>query len=116
LCFQNLEQKIRDATNGAVQIDSILKGQVKIDGNGYIDKVLTKLTEKLKNSRLHNVGLPNHTFNFEKSFLCGLMVPGQVEFLDGFINGLSTLCRMGDAELNIDVCQMSTIILLTRVI
>jgi len=43
---KKLAVKIGDLTNGAINIDSILSGQIKVDGNRYIDKMLMKMAEK----------------------------------------------------------------------
>jgi hypothetical protein len=102
---KKIAEEIRDRTNGTVNIESILNGQVKVDGNAYIDKMLSTVSEKIEESQLQEIKVPNHSMAFEKDVMCGLVFPGQVDFQNGLITGLSSLCRMEDSNLRINAFE-----------
>lgn len=96
-------QVIKDATDGAVSVESIVKGQIKVDANAYVDKAVTLLNNKLESNNLDASDLPDLGFDFEHDVACGIVVPGTVDIQDGTINGLANFCRTGDSELKINV-------------
>ncbi len=84
-------------------MDAILKGEINVDGNAYVDKLLAKVSEKIESSQIQEIELPAHKMPFEKTVLCGLILPGEVDFQNGVISGLSSLCRMDQTSLKINV-------------
>lgn len=96
-------QVIKDATDGAVSVESIVKGQIKVDANAYVDKAVSLLNSKLESNNLDSSDLPDLGFDFEHDVACGIVVPGTVDIQDGTINGMANFCRTGESELKINV-------------
>jgi len=102
---KQIAEKIRDITDGTVNIDSILDGKIKVDANGYIDKILTSVSEKIVSKEIDRINIPDHTMAFEKDVMCGIVLPGDVDLKNGLITGLQSLCRMEDASVQINVFE-----------
>ncbi|XP_037037990.1 uncharacterized protein LOC119075616 [Bradysia coprophila] len=93
---------IKDATDGAVTVQSIVNGQIKVDANAYVDKAVSLLNDKLESNNLDTSELPDVDVNFEHNVACGIIIPGTADIQDGSISGLANFCRTGDSELNIN--------------
>ncbi|XP_037033643.1 uncharacterized protein LOC119072507 isoform X1 [Bradysia coprophila] len=93
---------IKDKTDGAVTIQSIVNGQIKVDANEYIDKAVSLLNNQLESNNLDTSELPDVSVDFEHNIACGIIIPGTANIQDGSINGLANFCRTGDSELKID--------------
>lgn len=96
-------QIIKDKTDGAVTMQSILNGQIKVNANEYIDKAVSLLNNQLESNNLDTSELPDVDIDFEHNVACGIIIPGTADIQDGSISGLANFCRTGDSELNINV-------------
>lgn len=74
-----------------------------MDANEYVDKVAVLLNEKLDASKLQDIQLPPLTMDFNRDIACGIVLPGQMILSDGNVSGVSSFCRMGMADLQINV-------------
>jgi len=97
-----ISQIIKDATDGTVSVESIIRGQVKVDINTYIDKAMLQLNNTLESNNLNSSELPDVCIDFEHAIACGIVIPGTVDIQDGSMNGLANFCRSGLSELKID--------------
>jgi len=85
-----------------LDLSSILKGQVKIDGSQYVDQMLEKVVAKLESKGLNEMHFPDVNTTFSKSLFC-LPLPGEANFKQLLLTGLSQIKRFTPTEVLVDV-------------
>ncbi|XP_037033644.1 uncharacterized protein LOC119072507 isoform X2 [Bradysia coprophila] len=100
---------IKDKTDGAVTIQSIVNGQIKVDANEYIDKAVSLLNNQLESNNLDTSELPDVSVDFEHNIACGIIIPGTANIQDGSINvicfgpQIKIMGTLTDISLDIDL-------------
>jgi len=71
------------------------------NANAYMDQVMEQLREEMLIEGLDNIALPEGNLGFNMSFWPFGRVFGGVKLYDGFLKGLETISRSGDATLTV---------------
>merc|ERR1740128_525733 len=94
--LETLKQHINDAK---VQFEDIdLRDAVNV--NAYMDRVTELLREEILIEGLDNIALPDGNLGFNMSFWPFGRVFGGVKLYNGFLKGVETISRVGDAMLS----------------